>query len=158
MPIITTTAGRVNSGRDIQINLVGGAGGDAVTPQTGAGLVTTITNITQFEYKQDTIDILKTKIDSTTILADLPRTWSGSVEFVRADDNIDVLINNIERAWYVAGVYQNGQMDVTITDPGAGNYNMRFLDVSLKLEDGGTYKGDDLVTVRLAWRAAQRIA
>lgn len=157
MPVITTTAGRANIGRDIQINLIGGAGGNATTTGAGNGRVTTINNIVSFSYRQETIDIMRTTITSATIVADIPRLWSGTIEFIRAGDDVDTLIDDIENDWFTTGIYTNGHMEVTVTDPGGGNYQMRFLDVALKMEEGGTYKGDDLVNVRLGWRAAQRI-
>lgn len=156
MSIITSTAGQVNTGRDIQISLVSGQGTEAVGQFGGSGIVTVINNITQFEYKQDTIDIMKTKLDATTILADLPRFWSGSIEFVRADSNIDTLFDKIEQAWYTGGAFLLGHMLVTITNPVSGNTIMTFKDVSVKLEDGGSFKAEDLVTTRITWRAAQR--
>lgn len=156
MAIITSTAGSVNTGRDIQISLVGGSGGQAVTTQGGNGLVTTIVNVTMFEYSQETIDILQTKIDSTTIIADLPRFWKGSIEFVRADNALDELIANIETNWYGGGAFRLGLMNVTVTNPTGANITMVFKDVSVKLEDGGQFSGEGLVKAKMGWRASQR--
>lgn len=157
MPVITQTAGHATMGRDIVISLIGGATKfNSISQETSIGLVTEITNVVSFEYNQEVIDITQTKLDSTTIVADIPRMWRGAIEFSRADANIDSLVDQIERSWYVDGVYNNGSMTVTIIDPLGGDTVMNFIDVAVRFENSQS-SGERLTNVRIAFRAAQRI-
>lgn len=148
MAIITTNAGFGNTGRDISIALTG--------PD---GIVIQINQIISIEYRQVTLDITKTLLNANTILADLPRYWEGTIEFVRGDSNVDTEISEIEADWLSGGPadFTLGTLVCSITNTKAGNATLTFTDVSVKMEDGGMWKADDVTVCKLAFRAGKRM-
>jgi hypothetical protein len=146
--IITATAGNAGIGRDITIGVT-----------NNDGVTYTINGITEIEYRAVTLDITRTLINASTIIADLPRMWEGSITFVRSDSAVDQATWNVETAWLTQGPadFTLGNMVVNIRSPaGFGNATLTFQDVSFRLEDGGTWKADDVTICKLSFRAGRR--
>ena len=148
MAIITTNAGYGNIGRDLTIGLTKN---DGVTYNIGQVISVTARAVT--------LDITKTLLNASTILADLPRYWEGTIEFVRGDANVDNAVWDVEEAWLTPGAadFTLGTMVWTIADPlGVGPVQLTFSDVSFKFEDSGVWKADDVTVCKLAFRAGRR--
>jgi hypothetical protein len=148
MAIITTNAGSGNIGRDLIIGVT-----------SNDGTTYTINQIVSVNYRAVTLDITKTLLNASTILADLPRFWEGTIEFVRGDSQVDQATWAVENAWLTQGPadFTLGSMVISITSPsGAGLATLTFTDVSFRLEDAGTWKADDVTIGKLSFRAGRR--
>ena len=146
MAISATTAGFTNTGHDITMTLVG-PGGQAITP----------VNVMQFDSRQETQDITRVRLDNSVLVADLPKIWTGTVQFDRGDTEVDTAVASIEENWFGGQDYVLGSIALTISSTtGTGNAQVTFQDASFRLDDAGTWRGDDATTCRLSFRAARR--
>lgn len=146
MAIITTNAGHGNIGRDLTIGLT-----------SNDGTVYDITQVISVTARAVTLDITKTLLNASTIIADLPRYWEGTIEFVRGDDAVDQATWLVEEDWLTEGAadFVLGTMVWNIVSP-SGNTTVTFTDCSFKFEDAGVWKSDDVTVCKLAFRAGRR--
>jgi hypothetical protein len=145
MAITPTTAGYTNTGHDIHLTLVKSNGG-----------IVTFENIMQFDAKQETQDITRVRLDNRVLVADLPKLWTGTITYDRATADTDGAIAEIEQNWFAGLDYALGTMTISVASA-LENSTITFLDVSLKQDDSGTWRGDDATTCRLSFRAARRV-
>ena len=144
MAINATTAGYTNTGHDIHVTVV-----------TSDGVPITIPNVMQFDARQETQDITRTRLDNRVLPADLPKLWTGTIQFDRANADVDTGIATIEDNWFGGKDYQLGTMTVNVASANETTAII-FYDVSLKMDDSGTWRGDDVTTCRLSFRASRR--
>lgn len=146
MAINATTAGYTNTGHDIHLTMV-----------TSNGEVVEFENIMQFDARQETQDVTRVRLDNRVLVADLPRNWSGTIQFDRADAAADTAIAAIEGDWFAGQDYQLGTMIVNVVSKLEGTTVITFYDVSVRFEDAGTWRGDDATQCRMAFRASRRV-
>ena len=144
MAINATTAGYTNTGHDLHVTIV-----------QADGSTINIENVMQFDAKQETQDITRVRLDNRVLVADLPKIWSGTIMFDRASAAADTGVANIENAWFSGQDYVLGSFAVNVASANE-NTTITFWDASLKFDDSGTWKGDDVTTARLSFRAARR--
>lgn len=141
MAIDSKVSGYTNVGHDLTFTITG--------PD---GVAVTIDNVMSFEYKQMTADITHMRMDGTTLVADLPKLWEGTIEFQRRDATVEAAMRTIQDDWLANQDYVLGTLTIHVASAKeAASYT--FNDVSVKLEDT-RWKGDDAVTSRLAFRAS----
>ena len=145
MAITPTTAGYTNTGHDIHLTVV-----------QADGATVDFENIMQFDAKQETQDITRVRLDNRVLVADLPKLWTGTIQYDRATADTDTAVANIEQNWFSGQDYALGTMVITVTSAKETS-TITFLDVSLKQDDSGTWRGDDATTCRLSFRAARRV-
>lgn len=142
MAILSTVSGYTNIGHDIQVVMTG---------QDGVAI--TLVNVMSFDWKQETQDITHMRMNGTTLVADLPKTFSGTIELQRGNDALENEFSQIWQDWITQVDYQLGTLVCTVTSS-VGGGSFTFLDVSLRLDDGGTWRGDDVTRQRISFRAA----
>jgi hypothetical protein len=145
MAINATYAGFTNTGHDLTVTLV-----------QADGVTVNIENIMQFDSRQETQDITRVRLDNTVLVADLPKLWTGTIQFDRKDANVDTSVGNIEQTWFSGKDYVLGSIKITISNSQEST-TITYFDASVRFEDAGTWKGDDATTCRLAFRAGRRI-
>lgn len=112
---------------------------------------------TAFESKPQYHDIASTGLDGLTRYAELPTGWDGSFTMDRSNSAVDDYFAAFE-ANYFAGV---NALPITITetineaDGSISQY--RYDGVVLKLEEAGSWKGDERTTQRVSFKASRRI-
>ena len=139
-------AGQFNTGRDCTIVLRGPAG------------PVQIPNVVQFECKQETSEVKIKRMDGINLQSHLPNGWTWSLEFERGSVDVDVLIAQVEAAWYAAGVIGAFSLTQYITEAGGSTSDWQMDGVTVKLDDAGTWKGDASVRQKLSGWANRRIA
>lgn len=144
MAISATTAGYTNTGHDIHMTLV----------QANGGIVN-LENIMQFDARQETVDVTRVRLDNRVLVADLPRNWVGTITYDRASAAADAAIAQIEQNWFSGQDYALGSMTINVASAKEAS-SITFLDVTLRQEDSGTWRGDDATSCRLTFRAARR--
>lgn len=145
MAISPTYAGYTNTGHDIHLTVV-----------QADGTTIVVDNVMQFESKQETQDITRTRLDNTVLPADLPKLWTGTIQFDRKNANVDAGVAAIEEAWFGGLDYVLGSIQIVVSNA-QENTTIRYMDASLRFEDAGTWKGDDVTTCRLSFRAGRRL-
>lgn len=143
MPI-TATVGTFNTGRDITIVLVGPYGR------------VDIPNIVSFDAKQETAAVKVDRLDGIQMPAELPKGWTGSIEFDRGDSAVDDFIAQIEAGWLGSGAYGLGTLYEYISESDGSQSTYQFDNVALKLADAGSWKPDAAVRVKLEFMANRR--
>ncbi len=86
----------------------------------------------------------------------IPAGWEGTIDLDMTDDTVDAFIDSMESGYYQG----QGITSSTITDSRTYSNGTvaqyLFTGVMFTLSEGGTFKGDDKVTQRLAWKASKR--
>lgn len=130
-------------GRDCQIVVQGPYG------------TVTIPNITMFEAKQKTKAIEVELMNGVNVAADLAKGWDGSIEISRGDPTLDQLFTQIESDFIDSGIYTFSSIYAYITET-TGVTTIQYEQVSMKLSDAGSYKGDEAVKQKIDFTAARR--
>jgi len=137
-----------NVGRDATLNIT--AGGIPLKP----------TIITEFEFKQDTVQLKSKPLNGAPIFQEVPDGWSGSFSVDRADPTLDDFFSQAEDNWYAGDDQTIASILQTIADAAVGAvgpiHQYLFEGVQMKLDQGGNYKQDDKVMQRVAWVASRR--
>lgn len=139
---INMPSGFTSIGHDLQVTMTG-----------LDGVSLTLANVMSFSWKQETKKILHTRLNGTSLVADLPISWSGSIDLQRNDGSIEAEFGQIQANWLQAGDFALGTIVCTVAGSGGGQFV--FTDVSVTLEDGGTWRGDEVTNVRITFNAAQ---
>lgn len=145
MAISPTHAGFTNTGHDLAVTVVG--------PE---GTAVTLTNVMQFDSRQETADITRVRLDNSVLVADLPKLWTGTITFERGNLDVDDAVNTIEENWFAGQDYILGTVTISVANT-QEHSTITFYDASIRFEDAGSWKGDDTVTCRLSFRAGRRI-
>jgi|SRR5579875_1789973 len=87
---------------------------------------------------------------------EIPQGWSGTIEVDRADNSIDAFFASVEALYYSGAPIMASTMTVTISNPDLSVSQYLFTGVVLSLPDGGRWRGDDIVRMRIDWVASQR--
>lgn len=83
--------------------------------------------------------------------------WNGTIEGERNDDSVDSLWARLEAAFFAGEDILGGTITQTIKEKDGSLTRYIFTDVQLKLEDAGTYKGNDSVMWRMTFKAGRRL-
>lgn len=142
---IHSSFGDNNTGKDIVITLTG-----------DNGVAVPLYNVMEFEYRQEVTEITRVRLDNSVLAVDLPKFWQGSISFDRGSAAADQAISAIEQQWITGGDFTLGTLTATIS--GAGEDTITFNDVTVRLDEGGRWKGDDVVPAKITFRAATRNA
>lgn len=124
---------------------------------TGANGPLRFTLITGFQSKPDTTDEKVKGLDGITQHVRFPEGWSGSFELNRQDDTIDTYFAQLEANYYAGQSEYPVTITETISEADGSVSQYRYLQVLLKLDDAGSWKGDATVKQKLTFVAARRI-
>jgi hypothetical protein len=142
---INMPSGYTSIGHDLQVSMT-----------NLDGVTLTLANVMSFSWKQETKKLQHMRLNGTTLVADLPMAWSGQIDLQRHDGTMETEFATIQKTWLAAGDYVLGTIVCTVAGSGASTFT--FTDCSVTLDDGGTWKGDDVTNVRISFNAAQMTA
>jgi hypothetical protein len=138
-------ANNFNVGRDCTVVLIA---------PTGAR--TDLEIVSGFEAKQDTTKVRIRPLNGPPLGADLPNGWNGSFDIERGNSNADDLIWQIESGYWNVGTIGVGQVYQYIAEVNGSTSTYEFTNVTLSLDDSGSYKGDASVKQKISFFASQR--
>jgi hypothetical protein len=137
--------GGYNTGKDTTLDI-----------STSSGLLR-ITNITGFQAKQLTHKLESKPLDGRILFAELPAGWEGTFTVERASSSLDDYIAQQE-ANYFGGLNSD---TITITETNAevnGSVTQyRYTGVCLYMEDAGERMQDQVVKMKLSFKASRRV-
>ncbi len=143
MPVNQGT-GNFNLGRDNQIVLMGPFGR------------VDLANVKSFDCRMETANVAVDRMDGRQLRAELPKGWTGSIAVARGNSALDDLFSNIEATWYSAGVITTSTLYQYVTEADGSVSTYQFSEVSIKLDDAGSYAGDKEVDQKLSFMAGRR--
>lgn len=113
--------------------------------------------ITGFSSKPDITDVKVKGLDGITRHARFPDGWSGNFEVTRQDSTIDDYFAQLEANFY-AGLNENPvTITETITEASGAVTQYRYQQVLLKLDNAGSWQGDQVVKMSVSFMAARRV-
>jgi hypothetical protein len=145
MPI-TSGSNSFNIGRDTTLTLIGPFG------------LVTLVNVVDFQEQQETTQVGDTLLNGDRLNAELPAGWSGSFMVDRGSNDLDVLFGQIEAAWYNNGTVSSSTLYKRVVEVNGSTSNWQYVNVALKLTNGGNAKGDAITQQSVSWRAGRRLA
>lgn len=83
--------------------------------------------------------------------------WTGTIEGERNDDSVDAFWARQEAAFFAGEDILGGTITQTITEKDGSISRYMYEDVQFRLEDAGTYKGNDTVMWRMSFQASRKL-
>lgn len=83
--------------------------------------------------------------------------WAGTIEGERNDDTVDSLWATLEALYFAGEDIFGGTITQTIKEKDGTLSRYLFTDVQFRLEDAGSYKGNDTVMWRMSFQAGRRL-
>ena len=133
----------LNVGKDVTLQIVGPFGNYVFS------------NIKTFDKKQMTNQLKSHGIDGIPKFAEQPAGWDGTISLDRVNSNVDDAFASLEQAYYNGQDIGTMTITETITET-SGITQYRYTGVSLRLEEGGSFKGDGLVDQKIGFVASRR--
>lgn len=112
--------------------------------------------ITAFHAKPEQTEKKVKGIDGVTRHCRFPDGWSGGFDIERQDSTVDDYFAQLEANYYAGLNEQPCTITETITETSGAITQYRYLNVLLKLDDAGSWAGDDTVKQKLSFLASQR--
>lgn len=134
-----------STGRDITLTIV-----------TGSGPLN-FNLITGFDSKQDTTEQRVKGIDGITRPLRFFDGWSGKFDIERQDSTIDDYFGQLEEDYYAGIPEQPVSITETKTEVNGSISQYRYVNVLLKLDNAGEWRGDASVKQSISFIAARRI-
>lgn len=133
-------------GKDVTLDIVSPIGG-----------LVALSNITNFNSRQMTVDRNSHGIDGINRFLDIPSGWEGSFKLDRNTQNYDLWITQIEAAYYAGTPLNPGTITETITNPDGTVMQFQYQGCSFKFPNVGEWSGDNKVEQTLDFRASKRV-
>jgi len=115
-----------------------------------------LTHVTLFESRQLTQSIRVDRLDGTRMGTELPKGWEGSFEIERGSSTVDDFIAATEQQYFAGGSINSGTMYQYITETDGSTSMYQYDNVTFKLINAGSWKGDSSVKQKLEYFAARR--
>ena len=144
MPV-QNTQGNFSVGRDCTLVLI-----DSVL-----GTVQ-LDNVTGFQSAQVTAMVKSDRLDGVQLQGEIPKGWTGSFQLDRGSSAIDDLFASREALWYDQGQLTAAQVFQYVKEADGSRSTYQFDNVALKLDDAGTFAGDQTVKQRISMTANRR--
>ena len=138
---------QLNFGHAVTVNVI--------SPLTGAPL--TLTNITDFESKQNTEKINSKPLNSQPIFAHTPNGWTGTFTYDRMDSSIDDFFAQMEAAYWNNSQTFSGTIFEYILELNGTTSQYRYDGVTLTFQDAGKKTSQQKITMKVEFEASQRV-
>ena len=132
-------------GRDVAIDIVAATGPLRFSLVTG------------FKSKMDITDKKIKGLDGITRHVRFPDGWGGSFSLERQDSTADDYFSQLEANYYAGQNEVPCTITETIQEVNGSITQYRYLNVLLRYEDAGEWKGDDTVKMQISFVAARRV-
>lgn len=113
--------------------------------------------ITDFNLKPKYKSIESHGLDGINRTAHLPAGGDGTISFDRGDSQVGDFFAALENDFYSGIALQAGTITQTITEVSGAVTQYRYVGVMLKLDDPGTWKGDDKVAGKIGVTFSRKI-
>ncbi len=113
--------------------------------------------ITSFKSKQDTTDQKIKGLDGVTRHVIFPDGWSGSFMLDRQNQIVDEYFAQLEANYYSGINNLPSTITETITEVDGSLSQYQYLQVLLRLDDAGEFRGDQTVKQSISFLASQRV-
>jgi len=128
-----------------------------VTLNDNNGLVTTC-RVKKFTAKQKTSSKESAGLNGINLHMEIPMGWDGSFEMDRNNSNVDDYFHELENLnYYLGNPLVPLTLTQTVTESNGSTSQYQFNGVVITYEDAGNYTADDYVTLRVGFKAQQRI-
>lgn len=131
-------------GRDISLTIV-----------TASGPLN-LNLITGFRSKPEMAEVKVKGLDGLTRHARFYDGWTGGFDIERQDSTVDDYFAQLEANYYQGINEQPATITETISEPNGAVTQYRYMQVLLKLDNAGEWKGDSTVKQQISFIAAQR--
>lgn len=115
-----------------------------------------LTHVTSFESRQLTQSVRVDRLDGTRMGTELPKGWEGSFEIERGSSTVDDFIAATEQQYFSGGSTDSGTMYQYITETDGSTSTYQYDNVTFRLINAGTWKGDSSVKQKLEYFAVRR--
>lgn len=126
---------------------------------TGGGLAgepVGIPNVMSFEWRQTNTDLVHMQMNGPTLYASLPKGYEGSIEYHRGDGAIEAFISAVHEDWLSGDDPLTATITCTVS--GFSPSTFTFTGATLALEEGGSWRGDEVTHCRIKFQASRLIA
>ena len=113
--------------------------------------------VTSFESKQVTSTVKVRPVQGAPLQDEVPEGWELMWECVRNGPALDNLITTAEATFYATGTLSNATVFQYINEPDGSQSSWQYSNVSLKLTEGGTYKGGEDVKQKFSGFASTKL-
>jgi hypothetical protein len=131
-------------GRDTQLVVIGSTGR------------VDLTHVTSFESRQITHSVRVDRLDGTRMGTELPKGWEGSFEIERGSSTVDDFIAASEQQYFNGSAVSHGTMYQYVTETDGSTSTYQYDNVTFRLVNAGTWKGDSSVKQKLEFFAVRR--
>lgn len=122
-----------------------------------SGNVLTLTNVTEFDSKQNSEKIKSAPLNAKVIFAHIPNGWTGTVTFDRQDNSIDEFFAAMEAAYWSNSKTFDGAIFESITELDGTISQYKYEGVTFTFEDAGKKTSQTKITLKLAFEASDRV-
>lgn len=112
--------------------------------------------VTGFQSAPTIAEVKVKGLDGITRHVRMPDGWTGSFNVERQDSTVDDYFAQLEANYYAGINEQPATITETITEVNGSVSQYRYLNVLLKLDDAGSWAGDQTVKQKLSFVAARR--
>jgi hypothetical protein len=131
-------------GKDLTFTLVGPNGN------------ITLNGLTDYTTKPMFTKLKHKGLDGNVQHAAIPDGWEITIKLDRQDPVLDQFFASQEAAYFAGTNVSNGTISENIQEVNGSVSKFQYTNVSLTLEDAGTYKGDAFVPITLMGSASRR--
>jgi hypothetical protein len=117
----------------------------------------TFNGMISFDTKPRTKKLESEQITGQTIFRNVPNGHEGSMTFDRQDASVESYFATKEANFFAMLPPEVCAITHTINNLDGSISQFQYIGVELELDDAGDYKGLDKVTVKVSWRASQKI-
>src|SRR5665213_421795 len=125
--------------------------------QFTTGRAVTLTLVTGFQSKQDSVEQKIKGLDGVTRHVRFFGGWSGTFNVERQDSTVDDYFSQLEQNYYSGVLETPASITETIAEVDGSISQYRYQGVLLKLDDAGEYRGDQSVKQALSFVASRRV-
>lgn len=144
MPVNLGGPNAYNIGKDVVLSIIGPNG------------VVAAATITQFRANQRTKEIESVPLNQPPIYADIPNGWDLTFMYDRGSSVLDDLFAQMEETYWTGGQIFQFSVTETITETNGALSQYRFDGLSMKLSNGGDWKGDNKTEQEISGKASRR--
>ncbi len=108
-------------------------------------------NVTQWRWQDHTHEVMSRPLAGKTQIAFIPDYVSGSFEVDRNSNVLEAMVSQQKAVYYAGGVIPVGKIYATIQEVDGSVTNEAFVDVVLRLSNGGNWRQDDKVSQTVEW-------
>lgn len=139
-------ANEFNIGKDVKL--------DVVDPRRG---LLRFSIVTGWEAAAQYDDLNSKGLDGKPRFDAIPNGWRLTLGLDRADPEVDNFFAEREELYFSGSIVPKVTITETITERRGGVSQFRYTDISLRLEGGGTWRGNAITTQSVVGMAARRI-